>query len=169
MSISYEYLGLLDTLSYRNESLDYWWNELYTSYVSGNSAMVTHALFALAECALTQVAAHMTEHDKICAKRSIEWWYGNLIGEMHQLHRNKNAGYSGRNTDPWHNFRVCNAFGISSADGVITRMCDKYARYNNVSKNPTLDMVSESSIDTLKDLAAYSIILVCLLNEKESQ
>lgn len=168
MAVSQEYLGLLDTLCLRDESLTVWWNELCVSYVSSNSAMVNHALFALAECALTIVAAHMTGQDKICAKRSIDWWYGNLIGEMHQLHRNKNAGYSGKRKDPWHNFRVCNRLGISSADGIITRMCDKYARYDNVSNDPTLDMVSESAIDTLKDLAAYSIILVCILNEKES-
>jgi hypothetical protein len=90
-----------------------------------------------------------------------------LIAGAKELHKAKNAGYSGDNPDPWANFRECEKFGIRAIDGVMTRLCDKVVRFNNVYKNSSLDQVGESAIDTLRDLAAYSLIAYCLLGEME--
>ena len=89
--------------------------------------------------------------------------------EARQLHENKNAGYSGNNSDPWINFRFCDNFGIDPVDGVLTRLSDKYMRLINLWENPTLDKVGEKIEDTLMDFNAYLIIFVVLMREKESK
>ena len=91
--------------------------------------------------------------------------YIDLLDRMKQLHKDKNAGYAGDSIDPWSNFRECNSFNISTVDGVITRMCDKWARFRSLYRNPTNDKVSEPITDTLQDLASYALILSLLLQE----
>jgi len=93
--------------------------------------------------------------------------YRVLLDAAWQLHIAKNAGYAGHSADPWANFRQCEAFGITAADGVLTRMSDKWSRLQSLWQNPERDMVGESIEDTLKDLSAYALILVCLLQEAE--
>ena len=93
-----------------------------------------------------------------------EW--DEVIAAAKDLHIRKNAGYSPSETDAWTNFRVCTQFGIPATDGCLVRLCDKYSRFFSVYANPENDKVGESAIDTLKDLAAYSVILIVLLEEK---
>lgn len=88
-----------------------------------------------------------------------------LCIDLTELHRTKNAGYSGTDIDPWANFREITKFGISAEDGVLTRLSDKFVRFQNVYKNGELDQVSERAVDTLTDFIAYCLILVCLLEE----
>lgn len=85
--------------------------------------------------------------------------------ELKDTHARKNAGYSGNDPDPWRNFREVEKFGISAVTGCLTRLCDKYMRFQNVYKNPELDKVNESALDTMIDFVAYCIILICLLEE----
>lgn len=93
--------------------------------------------------------------------------YLNLLDEMRDLHIRKNTGYAAAGDgDPWYNFRQCEKFGISSADGVITRMSDKWSRLQSLWLDSNNDMVGEPIEDTLMDLAAYSLILICLRREK---
>lgn len=85
------------------------------------------------------------------------------------LHVNKNAGYAGAdNPDPWANFRLSSLFGVSAVDGVLVRMSDKYIRIQNLRKDATNERVGESLMDTLRDLAAYSLIAICLMDEGNS-
>ncbi len=93
--------------------------------------------------------------------------YLKLLDDMRELHIKKNAGYAGAGaSDPWRNFRACEQFGISAGDGVITRMSDKWSRAQSLWKDKSNEQVGESVEDTLMDLAAYSLILICLLREK---
>lgn len=95
--------------------------------------------------------------------------YKALLDEAWELHQNKNAGYAGEdNPDPWANFRMSEAFGVSALDGCLVRLSDKYIRITNLRKNPANDRVNESIRDTLKDLAAYALIAICLLDEETS-
>ena len=94
--------------------------------------------------------------------------YLKLLDDMRDLHNRKNSGYAGQSNDPWINFRECELFGITSADGVITRMGDKWSRLRSLWRNPANDQVNEPITDTLMDLAAYALILVCLLQEKDT-
>lgn len=98
------------------------------------------------------------------SKRYIE-----LLDQMKDLHVRKNAGYAGDDPDPWANFRMCEKFGIPSFLGCLVRLSDKYIRVTNLVKNPKNEQVGESIKDTLFDLAAYSLIAVCLLEEEENK
>lgn len=99
----------------------------------------------------------------MASKRYIE-----LLEQAKELHIKKNAGYAGAdNPDPWANFRMCEAFGVSAFDGCMVRLSDKYIRVTNLMKNPNNDQVGESIKDTLMDLSAYALIAICLLEERE--
>lgn len=89
----------------------------------------------------------------------------NLFEDMKDLHIRKNAGYSGLHEDPFYNFRQVEKFGISTQDGIIARLTDKYQRYINVKANPELDKVQESFTDTLTDMISYCLILYCVMEE----
>lgn len=93
--------------------------------------------------------------------------YLELLEKMKQLHPAKNAGYAGDSQDRWANFRLAQAFGITPILGVMVRMSDKWARIQNLFKNPDNDKVGESIKDTLMDLASYALIAICLLEEKK--
>lgn len=94
--------------------------------------------------------------------------YLKLLDEMRDLHIRKNTGYAAAGDgDPWYNFRQCEKFGISSADGVITRMSDKWSRLQSLWLDSDNDKVGEPIEDTLMDLAAYSLILICLRRERQ--
>lgn len=95
--------------------------------------------------------------------------YLKLLDEMRELHIRKNAGYSGDGVDRWANFRLAEAFGVSTLLGVMVRMSDKWIRITNLIKNPKFDQVGESIDDTLFDLASYALIAICIRREREKQ
>lgn len=92
-----------------------------------------------------------------------------LLEKMKDLHERKNAGYSGDSIDAWSNFRQCERFGITAAQGVATRMSDKWSRLISLWSKPENDQVGEAIEDTLMDLASYSLILICLLDEQKRE
>lgn len=94
----------------------------------------------------------------------------NLITEMEDIHKRKNAGYAGEGSmDPWANFRMSEAIGVSAFNGCLVRMGDKYTRVCNLAKNPDNEQVGESIHDTLIDLANYALIAICLYEEMEAE
>lgn len=87
---------------------------------------------------------------------------------MVRTHKAKAAGYAGQeNPDQWANFREAEAWGITPLEGCLVRMGDKYRRIQNLRRNPDNDRVGESIKDTLRDLANYAIIAVCLILEED--
>jgi hypothetical protein len=96
--------------------------------------------------------------------------YLELLEVMKELHIRKNAGYAGDdNPDAWANFRMAEAFGVSPFKGCLVRMSDKYIRVTNLVRDPKNEQVGENIKDTLRDLAAYALIAVCLLEEQEAK
>lgn len=90
------------------------------------------------------------------------------VDRMVATHKAKAAGYSGQDEpDTWANFREAEAWGLTPLQGCLVRMGDKYRRVQNLRRNPDNDRVGESIKDTLRDLANYAIIAVCLLREEE--
>ena len=90
-----------------------------------------------------------------------------LLDEAIDLHIRKNAGYAGvDNTDPLANFRACERFGVNAFMGCLVRMSDKWERIVNLVKNSDNEQVGETIVDTLRDLAAYSYIAICLYEEE---
>lgn len=94
--------------------------------------------------------------------------FKDIIFEAIELHKTKNAGYSGLHTDPWENFKAVEyLFGINALEGILARATDKYMRFMNIKENPELEQAQESLNDTLLDFAAYLIIYNCLVEERE--
>lgn len=91
------------------------------------------------------------------------------LDRARQLHIDKAAGYTGDNPDAWSNFREAENWGSTALDGCFIRMGDKYKRAQNVYRNASHDKVGESLIDTLRDLAAYAQIAVCLILEEQAK
>ena len=89
-----------------------------------------------------------------------------VVYDAIDLHKNKNAGYSGEHSDPWHNFKAVSVFfGVSPLQGVLALMSDKFMRMENIRKNPDFERVNERLLDTVLDLASYAIIYQCLQEE----
>ncbi len=88
-----------------------------------------------------------------------------IIEELVDLHLKKSAGY-GQPDDPWANFRKSKEIGISAEKGAALRFFDKIERLKNVLKNPDIELEDENIKDTCMDLAAYALIIYCLIHEK---
>ena len=80
-----------------------------------------------------------------------------LCTYIHETYKQKNQAYGdsfGKSFQDW---------GITSA---AVRISDKYNRFVNLSKNPTVNVRDESMIDTLLDLANYCIMTVIELEKQ---
>lgn len=72
-----------------------------------------------------------------------------IAEEIGNLYEKKNAAYGNSFGETYQKL------GIVSA---VTRISDKYNRLCTLAKNPDVDNLGESLEDTLKDMAAYSIM-----------
>lgn len=81
-----------------------------------------------------------------------------IAKEISELYEKKNTAYGNSFGDTY------KKLGIISA---VTRISDKYNRLCNLATNPNIDSLDESIEDTLKDLAAYSIMTLIELQNKE--
>lgn len=76
-------------------------------------------------------------------------YFKTIANEISELYEKKNNAYGNSFSDTY------NKLGLISA---VTRISDKYNRLCNLATNPDIDNLGESIEDTLKDLAAYSIM-----------
>lgn len=81
-----------------------------------------------------------------------------LCNKMVEITRAKNSDYSSA-ADPFQNFRVVEAYGMSAEQGFLTRMSDKMSRLANFIKQGEFQVKDESFLDTCLDLANYSVLL----------
>jgi hypothetical protein len=81
-----------------------------------------------------------------------------IAKEISELYEKKNTAYGNSFGDTY------KKLGIISA---VTRISDKYNRLCNLATNPNINNLGESVEDTLKDLAAYSIMTLIELQNKE--
>jgi len=86
--------------------------------------------------------------------------------KMVEITRVKNNDYSSAD-DPFANFKVVGAMGLSVEQGFVTRMSDKLSRIANFTKNNELLVKDESVEDTLLDLANYCLLFAGYLNSKK--
>ena len=78
--------------------------------------------------------------------------------EVCELYKKKNKAYGNSFGDTY------KKLGIVSA---VTRISDKYNRLCNLATNPNINDLNESIEDTLKDLAAYSIMTLIEIRDKK--
>lgn len=82
-----------------------------------------------------------------------------IANSLGELYEQKNKCYNNSFGDTY------KKLGIISA---VTRISDKYNRLCNLATNPDIDNLGESIEDTLKDLAAYSIMTLMEYREAKS-
>jgi len=87
-----------------------------------------------------------------------------LLKEIAELHNKKNSDYA-TDEDPLSNLKLCTQFGIPAWKGCLVRMSDKWSRITQLSQKEA-SVIEESIIDTLKDLATYSLLCVILYEEE---
>ena len=83
----------------------------------------------------------------------------NFYQECEGILSAKNADYNGKGQDALSNFRAVEQYGISTEAGFITRMSDKMKRIASLVEKGKQEVKDESIIDTLQDLANYSLLL----------
>ena len=86
--------------------------------------------------------------------------FNEITAEMLELTKKKNHDYATEN-DAFKNFRDFGALGI------LVRMSDKFARLRTALQDGREFQVNESVIDTVTDLAVYSVILRIWLEANE--
>jgi hypothetical protein len=79
-----------------------------------------------------------------------------------KLHDSKQADY-GRENDPFANVRASDEFGIEPWIGCMVRANDKMRRIQTYAKKNSLK--HESVEDSMRDLAVYALISLCLYKE----
>lgn len=90
--------------------------------------------------------------------------YLKLLDEMKALHQKKAADY-GSDADPFANIRASAEVGIDPVQGCWLRAKDKVKRLDRFFVRGSL--ANESARDSFMDLAAYCLIAVTLIGEKE--
>ena len=89
-----------------------------------------------------------------------------ILDNMQKVYEAKDNDYSSTGL-PMGNLRKCEDAGIEAWRGCIVRMGDKISRLENFLKNQEFK-VDEKAEDTILDLANYSILCACLLNEENT-
>lgn len=79
-----------------------------------------------------------------------------ITDDLVRLYKSKDAAYGNSFGETY------DKLGIVSA---VTRISDKYNRLCNLATHPEIDDIGESKVDTLMDLAAYSIMTIMKIME----
>lgn len=97
--------------------------------------------------------------------------HGAFCDKIKEITAAKNADYTSASSDPFFNLSTVERMEVCSTEvGIITRMTDKFTRLISLTKPGAVAKVTnESIIDTLLDMANYSILLACYLKSKASQ
>lgn len=85
-----------------------------------------------------------------------------ILDELGALHDKKQQDY-GTTADPFANVRASEAFGIPAWKGCMIRANDKMTRIQKAAREGKL--ANEALEDSLRDLAVYAIIGLCLWEE----
>jgi hypothetical protein len=87
---------------------------------------------------------------------------------MVEITISKNHDYTGDSDDPFANFRLVEAVGVTTPEvGFLTRMLDKFARINSFVRKGILKVKDEKIEDTLLDLANYCILFAAFIKSKK--
>lgn len=89
--------------------------------------------------------------------------------ECLETSQKKNADYTGKDNDPFGNFKSVNILGISTEVGFLTRMMDKMKRISSFVENGQLQVMDESVTDTLQDLANYSCLFAGYIKSQQPE
>ena len=88
----------------------------------------------------------------------------NILDNMQNVYEAKDNDYSATGL-PMGNLRKCEDAGIDAWRGCLVRIGDKMSRLENFLKEKEYLVISEKAEDTVIDLANYSILMSCLIEE----
>lgn len=90
-----------------------------------------------------------------------------LLNRMAEIHIRKNQDYG--DGHPLGNFMGVKPLGVDPLTGVLVRMSDKWSRLCTLHKKGGVGQVKEESmVDTLIDLACYSLLAIIVMTETQS-
>lgn len=89
--------------------------------------------------------------------------FDDILTEMSLLHNKKGHDYGGAN-DPYANVRASAEFGVDPWIGALVRMNDKITRLKSFIRQGNL--VNESAVDSIQDIAVYAVIMRILYEEQ---
>lgn len=87
-----------------------------------------------------------------------------ILSELALLHAKKQADY-GKPNDPFSNVRASEGFGVPGWVGCMMRANDKMVRIQKAAQGGKL--ANEALEDSLRDLAVYAVIGLCLFEEEQ--
>ena len=87
-----------------------------------------------------------------------------LILRICELHARKNHDYAGKE-HPLSNLKRSEEFGVEAWKGTLVRMSDKWDRITHLALDNNPMVKGESILDTLMDMAVYSLLAVILFEE----
>lgn len=86
-----------------------------------------------------------------------------------ELSKKKNSDYTGDSNSPFSNFEGVEVTGcVTTEQGFITRIFDKYKRLCSFVKQKELKVKEESVEDTLMDLANYCVLFAGYIKSKKT-
>ena len=89
--------------------------------------------------------------------------FNEILSELSAMHAKKMEDY-GTDNDPYANVRASEFFGVPGWIGCLMRGHDKMIRLMKAARGGT--MSNESIEDSLRDLAVYAIIGLCLWEQQ---
>jgi hypothetical protein len=91
--------------------------------------------------------------------------FGNELEQMYAIMQAKNHDYAG-DGDAFKNFKLVEFLGGATVEqGFVTRLSDKLSRIATLIHSEA-KVKDEKITDTLRDMANYSILMLCYLNSK---
>lgn len=81
----------------------------------------------------------------------------------------KNHDYTSGSADPFANFRMATAIGLTPVQGLLLRMMDKIQRIATFDSKGELKVSGESVDDACNDIVNYAILCKGLLRERALQ
>lgn len=92
--------------------------------------------------------------------------YHDILTELGKLHDKKQQDY-GNLEDPFANLNASSQFGVEPWRATLVRMNDKWSRIQSFAQRG--DLENESVIDSLMDIAVYSVICIVLMEESNER
>jgi len=92
--------------------------------------------------------------------------FDRILDEMSALHNKKGKDYGGA-TDPYANVRASAEFGVAPWIGALIRLNDKITRLKSFIRRG--ELVNESALDSIRDVAVYAVIMQVLYEEENGK
>src|SRR5690606_34392355 len=107
---------------------------------------------------------------KAMTREELIQFHEDFCKEMVETIKQKNNDYSSAMDNAFGNLSAVERLGIATTEkGILVRMTDKISRINTFIQGHRYQVKDESVMDTLKDLANYTILLAAVIKDKQKE